>query len=60
MAGCPSGWKKVGDCNNNFTCEDGCGDWGIQYKHKYVRCKNNKTGATDCYWLESEYMGCCE
>lgn len=53
---CPSGTTRVGACES-YVCTDGCGIWGINYRHEFDRCMD-KNGKTTCEWINSVYLGC--
>lgn len=65
MAGCPSGWTYTSQCNDQYSCNlnQVCSTVPVVeytwYRHEYHRCRNNKTGVTDCYWADSHYSQCC-
>lgn len=60
MAGCPTGWSRVSYCSDEIACSysTACSSRYQKWTHKYVRCQSD-TGYTDCFWMYSDYSGCC-
>ncbi|WP_156739309.1 hypothetical protein [Paenibacillus oryzae] len=55
---CPTGSNSIGECDNTYSCSDGCQGWQNYYMHSYKRCQY-PGGHTECSWYASTWIDCC-